>query len=433
VGAGLGVDRQEQDGRELAARLGWQVVGVEIDNDVSASTGKRRPGYERLVAQLDAGIADAVIAWHADRLHRRPIELEGFVDLAERRGVVVATVKAGEIDLTTPSGRMVARMLGAAARHEVEQTSQRQKRKREQLNDAGLWAGGPVPYGFRPVQVDGGFTLEPLPDQAEVVREIVARLLSGESLRLVGRDLEARGVPSQSGRTSWPPSSIRKMVLHPRTAELVDPVDHAALVRALTAPSRRTNVTNVRSRLLSGVGRCGQCGGRLFVGRSHRQPVYVCESRQHLSRLADPIDREVEQLVVADLMRPRALAALTADDGPRLADVLDQAETVRERLAELATAYADDDAMTPGEYAAATKRLRERLAGLDEQATALTGHRAPAALADLDPSKATQKWAAWSLAERRAVIEQLYDVRVMPAGSGRRAFDPDSVKVASRG
>ena len=78
-GAGLGVDRQERDCRALAARLGWDIVAVHTDNDLSAYSGKRRPGYEALLDDLRSGHADAVITWHLDRLHRSPVELEDYI------------------------------------------------------------------------------------------------------------------------------------------------------------------------------------------------------------------------------------------------------------------------------------------------------------------------------------------------------------------
>jgi site-specific DNA recombinase len=71
-GAGLGVARQEADCRERAKRLGWTVAGLYVDNDFSAYSGKIRPEYRRLLADLRAGVLDAVIAWHTDRLHRSP-------------------------------------------------------------------------------------------------------------------------------------------------------------------------------------------------------------------------------------------------------------------------------------------------------------------------------------------------------------------------
>jgi site-specific DNA recombinase len=81
TGAGLGVERQEQDCRALAERLGLPVEVVLVDNDLSAYSGKKRPDYERLLEGLRAGRYSAVIVWHPDRLHRSPAELERFIDV----------------------------------------------------------------------------------------------------------------------------------------------------------------------------------------------------------------------------------------------------------------------------------------------------------------------------------------------------------------
>ena len=45
-GAGLGVERQRADCQELAGRLRWTVVEVFSDNDISAYSGRTRPGYQ---------------------------------------------------------------------------------------------------------------------------------------------------------------------------------------------------------------------------------------------------------------------------------------------------------------------------------------------------------------------------------------------------
>ena len=118
-GAGLGVERQETDCRALAERLGLIVVGEPyVDNDVSAYSGKPRPAYKRMCADLADGAATVVIAWHTDRLHRSNVELESWITMAEPLGIVVQTVRAGELDLATANGRMTARIVGAVARHE---------------------------------------------------------------------------------------------------------------------------------------------------------------------------------------------------------------------------------------------------------------------------------------------------------------------------
>ena len=117
-GAGLGVERQEQDCRALAEQLGWAVVEVYCDNDLSAFSGRRRPDYERMITDIEDGKISAVISWHPDRLHRRAAELERYIGVCERHGIENQTVTAGMWDLSTPSGRMTARQLGAVSLYE---------------------------------------------------------------------------------------------------------------------------------------------------------------------------------------------------------------------------------------------------------------------------------------------------------------------------
>jgi site-specific DNA recombinase len=73
-GRGLGVARQVEDCRKLASERGWVVAEEYVDNDVSAYSGKTRPAYRRMLADLAAGERDAVIVYKLDRLHRRRIE-----------------------------------------------------------------------------------------------------------------------------------------------------------------------------------------------------------------------------------------------------------------------------------------------------------------------------------------------------------------------
>jgi DNA invertase Pin-like site-specific DNA recombinase len=82
-GTGLAIARQRDDCLKLCVERGWEPVEY-VDNDTSASSGKARPAYMRMLADIDAGHLRAVVAWDLDRLHRRPVELEPFIDLADR-------------------------------------------------------------------------------------------------------------------------------------------------------------------------------------------------------------------------------------------------------------------------------------------------------------------------------------------------------------
>jgi site-specific DNA recombinase len=271
TGAGLGVERQEQDCRELAARLGWSVTEVFCDNDLSAYSGKRRPRYRAMLEAIRAGRVDAVLAWHTDRLHRSPIELEEYISVCnEGREVPTHCVKAGTLDLSTPSGRMLARTLGTLARYESEHRGERVAAAALQRAQAGERSGGPRPFGYE----DDGITVrEP---EAVAVRAAVESVLAGASLRSVARELNATGLTTSMKGRSWDAHSVRALLLRSRNAGLRDHQGQAigpanwpaivpeeqwrAVVAILTDPARRTSPSDARVKWLgSGIYRCAGC------------------------------------------------------------------------------------------------------------------------------------------------------------------------------
>src|SRR4051794_3952926 len=75
TGGALGVERQRQICRKIAKGRGWAIIDEYTDNDISAYGGKRRPEWERLLADVRVGVVDVVIAVDQDRLTRRLSEL----------------------------------------------------------------------------------------------------------------------------------------------------------------------------------------------------------------------------------------------------------------------------------------------------------------------------------------------------------------------
>ncbi|MGH8836793.1 MAG: recombinase family protein, partial [Actinomycetes bacterium] len=214
AGRGLGVARQREDCAKLVADRSWELVASLKDNDRSAYTGKPRKEYVRLLELVRADALDVIVAWHPDRLHRSPSELEDFISLIEAHGVSVVTCQAGQWDLGTPAGRMVARQIGAVSRYESEHKSDRVRRALEQRAEMGR-PHGRVPYGWR--RVEGRDVVDQ--DQAGIIREIAGRIISGDSLRSITADLNARGVLSPTGKT-WGKQMLRHVVLRERNVGL---------------------------------------------------------------------------------------------------------------------------------------------------------------------------------------------------------------------
>src|SRR5205809_4634799 len=89
-----GIRRQREDCEKFAELKGWPVLDVYSDDDISAYSGKTRPEYRRMLADIASGRIDAVITWHQDRLHRHPRELEEFLDLCSKAHIAhLATVQ----------------------------------------------------------------------------------------------------------------------------------------------------------------------------------------------------------------------------------------------------------------------------------------------------------------------------------------------------
>jgi hypothetical protein len=104
-GQRAGVERQRADCEEYCLTRGGRIAELFEDNDYSASSGKRRPAHERMLAAVESRRVDGIVTWHNDRLHRAPRELEAFIDLVERTRVRLALVTGGDYDLTTRDGR----------------------------------------------------------------------------------------------------------------------------------------------------------------------------------------------------------------------------------------------------------------------------------------------------------------------------------------
>ncbi len=122
-GIEAGVERQREDCHALADRLGWQVYDTYVDNDLSAWTGKRRPSYERMLADIRSGKVDAVIVWHEDRLTRLPRELEEFADACLKAGVHRLVSCYGDTDLTNSDDMLTLRIKGAVAKNQSDAAS----------------------------------------------------------------------------------------------------------------------------------------------------------------------------------------------------------------------------------------------------------------------------------------------------------------------
>lgn len=441
------VERQITACKYTAASRGYEVVAVERDTQ-SAFASKKRPGWERAKAMVERGEVDVVIAWQMDRITRSVAELEQVIDLMERTGASIVT-SMGDLDLTTANGRMVARILGAVARAEVElKTARMQLANQERASQGKRPRTSPRLFGYNS---DGTIN----PEEAEAVRQAASDVLSGLSLYAVAKRWNEAGLfPESRARVAsgtepkWSTRGVRDCLSNPRHAGLaiykgeviegvkeidwepiLDEETHISLKALFADPTRRSG-DHKRGRkpgdhLLSTVAKCGREGCKRTISASSRKgvPTYVCRD----GHVTIPVHK-VDMVVLAEVARG---IATVASSGAFVVDEPGEVDTgeldrLRERLDALAEPYAEG-AITLSQFTKATKALRDKIEAA-EQAIATGSVNAR----ELSAEEAFEIYTSASVEGKREFLKRGFDITINPVGKGQRVDPTKQVVVQPR-
>jgi site-specific DNA recombinase len=457
TGEELGILRQRDDARKLAELRGWTVIAELVDNDLSASGKRTRPGFEAVLTAIETGQAGAVIAWDMSRLSRNRRDTLRLLDLGERHNTHLAFCRGSDMDLSTPAGRLSADILAGVARHEIDQKSDRQKRAIAQAAAAGRRVGGRRPFGY---QADG-IAIHPV--EAAALKGAYQAVLAGVSMGRAARDLNKAGhhtpQPTRAGKPSpWTAQSLGLAMRNPRYAglravkqrpehgrgrwDIIGPAVWPAIVDeetwravdALLGSPQRRRPSRDGIGLLTGIGECGVCadGTTVHRGASPRggAKTYRCRgSMGHFSRRAEPIDDYVGEVIVARLNQPDAREVLMQGTRPDVAALRAELNALTARLAELAELHADGT-VTAAQLRAGTQRARARIHALEDEL--MDAGRANVLGPILNGGDVAATWKGMDVDRRRAIIATLVRVVVYPAGQGRRDFNPATVHIEWR-
>ena len=195
--------------RDRIGREGWEEVAVFTDHAISGAAGieeGQRPGLNALLARVEAGGVDQVLAESTDRIARHQGDAFAIHERILYAGARLFTLSDGEVtDITVAfKGLMDARF-----RKEMGAKIRRGQR--------GSVAAGRAPaglaYGYRSanrIEADGRIVRglrEIEPEQAAIVRRIFTEYTADLSPRMIAERLNAEGVPAPTGGT-WRASTI---------------------------------------------------------------------------------------------------------------------------------------------------------------------------------------------------------------------------------
>jgi site-specific DNA recombinase len=420
------VERQEADCRSTCDRLGWDVADVFVDPNKSAwQRNRKRPGWDALLEGVRDKRFDAIVVYHGDRLIRQPWDLEMLLRVADEQGVRLAS-PTGTRNLDNADDRFVLRIEAAQACRESDNASRRRKRAIE------AWAadGKPRPGGIRPFGFERDLvTIREA--EAEIIRDLAARILAGDSTSSLVKDLNRRGITTSTGRP-WYHLGLKHMMCSPRLAglitlrgEIAGPGSWDAILERETWEAVRSildsraqafaAVVPPRKHLLTGIAACGSCDSPLAVRRSGGAVVYGCmslECPRRVMRSMEHLDEYVISAVLTRLADDRlwSRVAGVSQDGGMAAELA----AVEARKRQIVEEFADDDVMDPALLRGMLRRLDERIAGLRARIAAQRGTHILDGLRDLT----REGWDGLPLDRRRAVVRELVTVRVAPSKRG---------------
>lgn len=320
--SGLGVERQAKDCRALAALRQWEVEGY-VDNDKSAYQRKvTRPRFEDMLRDVRAGRIDGMVVYNLDRLARQPKDLERVIDLYEDNPALTFATVEGDMNLSSPDGRTMARVMVAFANKSSADTGRRTKRKHLELAEAGEPVGRRM-FGWMPDKR----TLDPV--EAKLGRKAVDEVIAGKGTRLIVREWNEAGVKTTTGKT-WAHQSLRNWLLNPRLAgwrtrygKIVldsegrqvrgaweplldqDTFDRLQLAIGPVVSGRTKARRGARKYPLTGLLRCGVCHGFMYGSNAREEGRfnYICntngssaEGRHVVSVSGVPVDALVFEL-----------------------------------------------------------------------------------------------------------------------------------------
>jgi DNA invertase Pin-like site-specific DNA recombinase len=114
--SGQNPEMQLSELREYASHRGWAVASEYVDRGISGAK-ESRPALNKLMADAHRRRFDAVVVWKLDRFARSLKQLVNALAEMEVLGVAFVSLR-DNLDLSTPSGRLMFQIIGAMAEFE---------------------------------------------------------------------------------------------------------------------------------------------------------------------------------------------------------------------------------------------------------------------------------------------------------------------------
>ncbi|MET7705736.1 recombinase family protein [Micromonospora sp. NPDC005413] len=412
---------QSTANRTRIDQMGATFVDEYADIGLSAFSGIERPQFDRLIADCHSGRVNLIVVYYMSRFSRAdPLDAIPVVTDLLNRNVTIISVTEGEFRKGNLMDLIHLIMRLDQAHNDSKNKSDAVRGAKSVARELGGYVSGKPPFGFalrpenrvtadgRPVRVQ---LLAEHPDEAPVVRRMVARMLDPENPTTVNglvTELNADRVPTRGvtvgkmhSDSIWRPRTLHRILRDPRIAgyaaeivyvprpdgspskridhyrisrdengvpvvahpEIVAPTDWFALQARLTGATHKTPYAAPAPSLLSALLLFCECGSPKSSHRNERLSYYSVYACTRVHGLAQPGQHSggctISQRSLDDYVARRIFALIaTAEDDPETLDVLAEATRLF-GLASIDPAAAAQRGAVAGELDEAKRSLDE--------------------------------------------------------------------------
>ena len=348
-------------------------------HEVGRGWSKKRPEFQRMLADARRGRFDVIVCWKSDRLSRGMYPAAALMEVVEAHQIRLEAVMDA-IDMKTFG------LMAAIGKIELDNFRERSTLGKRGTAKQGRVPTGRLPYGYR-IGDDG--RPEVAEEQAEVVRRIFQMYLEeGVGSPSIALRLTDEGIPTQTGNTRWSQAYVHnvlknetytgawmygkerhlstedgmKVYQQPEDTWIEVPVpqiiDNETWERAQALKKQRSRRAKRNTKvlyLLQHLLRCGECGHNFHAkaqwrtssirnGKKYRYDMAVpkryykchgmhslrikCRDRQYIraERLEEPVWSEVKRMLQSPDLIIAGIETLDSQDGGGLDEEIAQAE-----------------------------------------------------------------------------------------------------------
>ena len=348
-------------------------------HEVGRGWSKKRPEFQRMLADARKGRFDVIVCWKSDRLSRGMYPAAALMEVVEAHQIRLEAVMDA-IDMKTFG------LMAAIGKIELDNFRERSTLGKRGTAKQGRVPTGRLPYGYR-IGDDG--RPEVAEEQAEVVRRIFQMYLEeGVGSPSIALRLTDEGIPTQTGNTMWSQAYVHnvlrnetytgawmygkerhlstedgmKVYQQPEDTWIEVPVpqiiDDETWERTQALKKQRSRRAKRNTKvlyLLQHLLKCGECGHNFHAkaqwrtssirnGKKYRYDMAVpkryykchgmhslrikCRDRQYIraERLEEPVWSEVKRMLQSPDLIVAGIETLDSQDGGGLEEEIAQAE-----------------------------------------------------------------------------------------------------------